>query len=285
MESQLDAKKCLERIKLDFFESVSSYKIIEGGWTNLVIEINNRWIFRFVRDKDNQQIALERDFLPQFIQVCPIDIPEPVISNTDYIAYPKIVGERFSPEKFLLFSDTQKAKLIKLLAEFLTCLHDFQYDHPNLSDAPYGGRDFWHDLWFPVKDNLSSETKNQAKTYFMNIFEQINAVPFQKTLIHADLGTNNVLVNFEQGSLGGVIDFGDLCVGDPAADFAGFYRNFGRQFTEELLSNYDRSIESNFWTRIEYESKRKMFFVVYFARSYGFESHVTNLLQYIEKLF
>ena len=285
MESQSKVKKCLERIELDFFEPVSSYKIIERGWTNLVIEINNRWIFRFVRDKDNRQIVLEGDFLPQFIQVCPIDIPKLVMSDTDYIAYPKIIGERFSPEKFLLFSDTQKTELIKLLAEFLTCLHDFQYDHPSLSDAPYGGRDFWNDLWFSVKDNLALETKTKMKTYFTKIFEQISAVPFQKTLIHADLGTNNVLVNFDRGSLGGVIDFGDLCLGDPAADFAGFYRNFGRRFTEELLNNYDRSIESNFWTRIEYESKRKMFFVVYFARNYGFESHVPNLLQYIENLF
>ena len=93
------------------------------------------------------------------------------------------------------------------------------------------------------------------------------------------------MVNFEQGVLSGVIDFGDLCLGDPAADFASFYRNFGRQVTEELLCYYHRQIEDNFWARIDYKSKRKMFFLVYFALNYGFENDVPRIIQYIEQLF
>jgi aminoglycoside 2''-phosphotransferase len=223
LEPQLSVEEYLERIKKDFFEPVNSYKIIQDGWTNLVVEINEQWIFRFVRDKNNQQIT----------------------------------------------------------GEFLTCLHNFKFDHQYLSQTPYGGGD----LWLLVKDDLSPQTRYKAEKYFTQAIKQINTVPFEPTLIHADLGTNNVLVNFKQNSLGGVIDFGDLCLGDPAADFAGFDRNFGRQFTQELISYYQRPIEANFWTRIEYESKRKMFFVVYFAMNYGFESHIPNILQSIEKLF
>ncbi len=285
MESRLDVEEYLERIKKDFFEPVNSSKIIQDGWTNLVVEINEQWIFRFVRDENNQQIAIEQDFLPKFAQVCPINIPQIIMKKRDYIAYHKILGERFSPEKFSRFSNSQKTKLIKNLGEFLTCLHNFQFDHQYLSQTPYGGGDFWHDLWPLVKDNLSPQTRDKAEKYFTQALRQINTVFFEATLIHADLGTNNVLVNFEQNSLSGVIDFGDICLGDPAADFAGFDRNFGRQFTQELISYYQRPIETNFWTRIEYESKRKMFFVVYFAMNYGFESHISNILQSIEKLF
>jgi aminoglycoside 2''-phosphotransferase len=285
LESRLSVEEYLERIKRDFFEPVNSYKIIQDGWTNLVVEINEQWIFRFVRDKNNQQITVEQDFLPRFAQVCPINIPDIIMRGCDYIAYRKILGERFAPEKFSLFSNSQKTKLIKNLGEFLTCLHNFKFDHQYLSQTPYGGGDFWHDLWLLVKDDLSPQTRYKAENYFTQAIKQINTVLFEPTLIHADLGTNNVLVNFKQNSLGGVIDFGDLCLGDPAADFAGFYRNFGRQFTQELISYYQRPIEANFWTRIEYESKRKMFFVVYFAMNYGFESHIPNILQSIEKLF
>ncbi|MGL5941611.1 MAG: aminoglycoside phosphotransferase family protein [Waterburya sp.] len=185
----------------------------------------------------------------------------------------------------MLLSQTQKRKLIELLGKFLTCLHNFSFTHPYLSEAPYGGSDFWNDLWLLVKDQLSEATRDKAESYFINTFKQISAIPVSKTLIHSDLGTNNILFNFEQGDLGGIIDFGDLCLGDPAADFAGFYRNFGRQFVEELLYYYERPIEDNFWARIEYESKRKIFFVVYFALNYGFESHVPSVLEYIEKLF
>ena len=285
MESKLNITEYLERIQADFFEPVASYKIINEGWTNLVIEINQQWIFRFVRDVNNYQIAIEQDFLPRFAQVSPVNIPEIIMSNNDYIAYPKILGEKFSPQKFASFSKSQKNQLIKLLGEFLTCLHNFEYSHKYLSSAPYGGEDFWHDLWLVVKDDLDVQTKVKAERYFVQVIAQISTISYEKVLTHADLGTNNILINFSQNSLGGVIDFGDLCTGDPAADFAGFYRNFGRQFTQELISYYQRPIEANFWTRIEYESKRKLFFVVYFALKNGFENDVPNIIKYIETLF
>ncbi len=285
MESSLNIAQYFERIQGSLAEPIDSYKIIDRGWTNIIIEINKRWIFRFVRDINNRQIAIEQDFLPKFAGVSPVKIPEIILSDRDYIAYVKIPGERFSPEKFLLFSNSQKTATIKLLGEFLTCLHNFQFSHQYLSAAPYGGGDFWNDLWFAVKDNLSAPTKQKAEKYFRDAMAQIKSIPWKKTLIHADLGTNNILMDFQQNSLSGIIDFGDLCLGDPAADFASFYRNFGRQFVRELLYYYQRSVEDNFWTRIEYESKRKMFLMVYFAHNYGFESEIPHILQYIEELF
>lgn len=50
MESKLNTEEYLERIKANFFKPIDSYEIIDGGWTNVVIEINQQWIFRFVRD-------------------------------------------------------------------------------------------------------------------------------------------------------------------------------------------------------------------------------------------
>lgn len=285
MESRLNIVEYLECIQANLAEPIDSYKVIDQGWTNLVIEVNEQWIFRFVRDINNRQIIIEQDFLPKFAQVSPVKIPEILVSDYDYIAYDKIPGERFSPKKFLLFSNSQKTKVIRLLGEFLTCLHNFKFSHQYLSEAPYGGGDFWNDLWLIVKDDLSLQTRQKAENYFSDAIAQIKTIPLEKTLIHADLGTNNILIDFKQNSLNGIIDFGDICLGDPAADFAGFYRNFGRRFTEDLISYYQRPIEKNFWTRIEYESKRKMFFVVYFAKNYGFKRDVPYILQYIEELF
>lgn len=159
----------LEHIRANFFEPINSCKIINVGWTNLVFENNEEWIFRFVRDSSNQQIVIEQNFLPRFAEVSPVKIPEIVISDRNYIAYRKILGERFSPEKFLLFSNSQKTELFKLLGRFLTCLHNFQYSHQYLSSAPYGGGDFWNDLWILVKDNLTTQTRNKAEQYFIKI--------------------------------------------------------------------------------------------------------------------
>lgn len=68
MESRLNIEDYLERIKSDFFEPINSHKIIQQGWTNLVIEINEQWIFRFVRDKNNYQIVVEKIFCPDLLK-------------------------------------------------------------------------------------------------------------------------------------------------------------------------------------------------------------------------
>ena len=59
----------LERIRAEGFEQVDSYKIIRSGWSNVVVEVNDQWIFRFARDKENTQCAVERDFLTRFEKV------------------------------------------------------------------------------------------------------------------------------------------------------------------------------------------------------------------------
>ena len=275
----------LERIRSEGFEQVESYKIIRSGWSNVVVEINDQWIFRFARDKKNTQCAVERDFLTKFEKISPVTIPSIVKSGEDYIAYRKIAGERFAPEKYATFSASQKAQLKKDLGAFLTELHNFRFAHPQLSEFPYGGHDFWKDLWPVVKDRLSDKTKKQAEGYFTNVLHKIEDASFEKVVTHSDLGTNNILVDFERHQLGGIIDFSDLSVADPAVDFASFYRHFGRQFVENVLDSYQRPIGSHFGTRIDYESKRKPFFVVYFALNNGFERHIPGIVSYIEDLF
>ena len=284
MESRLEAKY-LSRIREQLTEPIDSQKVVRGGWTNLVIEINDRCIFRFVRNKSNQQIAVEQEFLQEFYKVSPVSISKVVLNNYGRITYLEVQGERFSPEQFALFRDLQKANVFKLLGKFLICLHNFWFSHRYLSDAPHGGEDFWNELWSVAQHRLSPHTRDKAKRYFTDVQSQIEATAFGSTLIHADLGTNNILVDFQQNELAGIIDFGDLCLRDPAADFAGFHRNFGRQFTQELLNNYQRPIENDFWTRIEYQSKRRLFFVVYFALNNGLEKDVPSIVQYIETLF
>ena len=112
LSSKLNIAEYLERIQANLSEPINSYQVIDQGWTNLVIEINEQWIFRFVRDIDNRQIIIEQDFLPVFAKVSPVKIPKIIDSDRDYIAYHKIFGERFSPEKFDLFSNFQKSELM-----------------------------------------------------------------------------------------------------------------------------------------------------------------------------
>ncbi len=104
-------------------------------------------------------------------------------------------------------------------------------------------------------------------------------------MAHSDFGTSNVLIDPARSEIAGVIDFGDMSIGDPAADFATFYRRFGKPFAEDMAENYRLPLGDDFWTRVDYESKRKPFFVLFFALNYGFEEHVPDLVSAIEAQF
>ena len=45
------------------------------------------------------------------------------------------------------------------------------------------------------------------------------------------------------------------------------------------------AVGEDFWTRVDYESKRKLFFVVFFALNYGFDQYVPGVVRAIESQF
>ena len=287
---------------LNFIESIleeplDTCNVIDKGWTNLIFDVNDKWIFRFARHAESKQINIETDFLAVFSELSPIVIPSPqdvmtnLILNTqadtpsNFMVYPKIQGVRLSHERLENFSDQQLKQLYKSLGEFLSALHSFNFEHEHLAKFPYGGASFWEDLWPVVETRLKKRTRQKAYDYFRKTIAILDATPTTQTLTHSDLGPNNMLLDASKNKLAGVIDFGDIAIADPAIDFSSFYRNFGRNFVENILTNYSYPLGEHFWLRVDYESKRKLFFVTYFALNYGFEDNISDMISVIEAMF
>ncbi|TQV89591.1 phosphotransferase family protein [Aliikangiella coralliicola] len=275
----------INRIQSIFSDPIETCNVIQTGWSNIIIEVNNQWIFRFVRDKSSSQFNVERDFLSRFYTVSPISIPNIASYGEDYILYRRIGGERLSPQIYQSMNEPTRRDLFRKLASFLSSLHSVDFEHPELVNFPYGGSNFWNELWPIVEAHLSRRTRATAKAFFSEMEEQIHATNFENKITHSDLGSNNILFDNHNNNLSGIIDFSDLALTDPAVDFAGFYRIFGHSFVEQLLKFYQPIIEENFWSRIQYHANRKLFFVAYYATHYGFEKHVPSLVNSIEERF
>ncbi len=56
--------------------------------------------------------------------------------------------------------------------------------------------------------------------------------------MHADLGTEHVLVDAATSRPVGLIDFEDATIGDPAIDFVGCYADLGPAGTAEVIAAY-----------------------------------------------
>ena len=290
--NSVDTNSYVTIIKSVLDEPIRKMVVIDKGWTNLVFDVNDAWIFRFVRNPESTQIAIEKDFLPSFAKQSPVPIPTPVIlkekedtTSFQYLVYPKLQGERLSQQRLDGFRLGELERLSKSLAKFLSTLHQSKFKHPNLLAHPYGGADFWHDLWPAVSPLLSKKTKEKAFAYFSETITTLAQFPEVQTLTHSDLGPNNMLLDVNNNQLAGIIDFGDIALADPAIDFSSFYRNFGRQFVENILLHYSAPTQDNFMLRVDYQSKRKLFFVTYFALNYGFEDAVPSQIKVIEAMF
>ena len=61
--------------------------------------------------------------------------------------------------------------------------------------------------------------------------------------LHADVSPEHVLVSAVSATITGVIDWGDVCIGDPARDFIYLYEDWGPEFLGFVLDGY--SLESS----------------------------------------
>src|SRR6185503_3631143 len=55
-------------------------------------------------------------------------------------------------------------------------------------------------------------------------------------VLHADLSAEHVL--WDGQSVTGILDWGDVCLGDPDYDFSYLYQDFGEDFVREMAREY-----------------------------------------------
>src|SRR5258708_21610180 len=68
-----------------------------------------------------------------------------------------------------------------------------------------------------------------------------NPSSFMPTFCHHDLGVEHILVDRSTKRITGIIDWGDVALGDPANDFGKLYRDLGPEALEAVLRDYKTS--------------------------------------------
>jgi len=181
---------------------------IEDGYDFHVAIVDDEWVFRFPRRSGVEEaLELEIAVLPTIARRLPVDLP-----SFEYVARdPLFVGYRVIRGEPLVDEDAEGIRA------FLEALHAL--DPSELPLEPY---DWMHAyrkqcaeferLVFPIVDH---DRRAEARRLFGEVETLVDFTP---SLIHADLGPEHLLVR--DGRLSGVIDWGDMRVGDPALDYA-----------------------------------------------------------------
>ncbi|MBO3731781.1 aminoglycoside phosphotransferase family protein [Glycomyces niveus] len=194
-------------------------KSVDGGWTNQMWRLGPDLAVRIPR-RDDAPALLEREhrLIPDIASRLPLPVPVPTRLSEPSERFPYhwliTTWVHGTPADLAPITDPESAAT---LADFLTALHlEGPADNPanDGRGAPLTDMD---ERFEQTLQRLPEVDADRARAVWR---ESLDAAPHNGTgvWLHGDLHPANVVV--EDGRLSGVIDFGEIFVGDPAVDLA-----------------------------------------------------------------
>lgn len=204
---------------------------IDEGWDSLVVEVDGEWIVRVPRREEvRTSLATEVRLLPELAPALPVPIPRFEHVSEGGVTYRKLRG---SP------ADGSSAALGSRIGRFLAALHAFPVERARELEVPSHDLD-WSERYRrftgEVLDAAGPQLGPQAEAMVAAYLADESNFAFPPRLIHADLGPAHLLAEGEE--LTGVIDWGDVRIGDPALDFAWLLNGTSAAFAAAVLAAY-----------------------------------------------
>lgn len=199
-----------------------------AGWDNTVFLIGGAWVFRFPRREIAVELLqAEARILPRIAARLPMPVPEPIWLGQPSAAFPwPFTGYRRLPGQTACragLDDAVRARAAAPLGEFLAALHSIEATDLH-APADTLARADMHQRTPLLLERLAALQKNGLVADAGPWRALIESTPppppaATKRLCHGDLYARHVLVD-PAGAPCGVIDWGDVHLGDPAVDLA-----------------------------------------------------------------
>jgi aminoglycoside 2''-phosphotransferase len=223
--------------------TIDTTRVLQHGAYNVIVEVNDEWVFRFPRrgsPRDNEQERL--CFLESFAKVSPLPVPDPIYVTDDFVAYKRIGGSHLYPTQIARLPNAGKLRVAEQLGAFLGALHRHEDKSITFETGwtPTPGSDPSGDLcvFSPFLD--ATECRN-FETNLRALHDNPANYVRPTAILHGDLYFGNMLWDKEARVVTGIIDWSSLGRGLPAWDFIGLAdfatsRNDG--FLKEILRWY-----------------------------------------------
>jgi aminoglycoside 2''-phosphotransferase len=220
------------------------------GMDSLAVLVGDAFAFRFAKHAEaatglRREIAL----LPRLAPRLPLDVPRfeyvGVHSGTGlpFVGYGLIRGEPLHRALYDGLPEGTREGVLADIADFLRAVHAFPVEEAlrcgvaaEASRAAYA-EDLrsTREQVFPL---LDVATRRRVESRLEAFLADDANFAFTPRLLHADLWPEHILFSRDEGRLAGVIDFGDVSIGDPDYDLAFFAGRLGPGFITGLLRHY-----------------------------------------------
>ena len=222
-EVELD-ERLVRRLLGQFALDGAPLRRLAEGWDNSVWVVDGRYAFRFPR-REVAIPGLERELavLPKLAPLLPLPVPVPAFVGEPTEEYPwPFFGAELIPgvEAGVAELDDQARLEVALeLAAFLRALHAVEVDE-ELPLDPNGRTDMAKRVGLAREElgELARLGLWHAPPGLDALLEEALRLPppERSAVVHGDLHFRHLFVDGR--AAGGVIDWGDLCVADPAID-------------------------------------------------------------------
>lgn len=267
-------KRDLKIVKSDIennFEDfkVTSLKALDEGVDSKAYLVNNTFVFRFPKHKDVvRQLRVEIRLLPELRKYLEIDIPYFIYvgeqkNGLPFVGYKYIEGKFLKKELFWKLPFKTQKLILRQIAAFLNQVHSFPVKrarHLKTRTVNYKKRFAETEGWFK-KNGKKIFGKNTVE-FALAAFQELRMLgedfQYKPTLLYADLHPWHVILDKEKRKIVGIIDFGDVEIGDPDYEFLRIYDQYGRKFLSELLKEMNHEDPERIWRKVKWLSKVNM---------------------------
>ena len=204
----------------------------DSGWDNRVTLVDGRWVDRAPRYPDREpQLRREVALLPWLAPFLPLPIPVPEIVSED----PFTVRHEYLPGDACPGTSPAHGAAI---GRFLRVLHSVDPDEAVHQGARDSGaaRGELQDTLARMERLVLPLLPDRTDSSGRALLERMATSQTESRLVHGDLGPEHIRVVGEQ--IGGVIDWGDTCVTDPALDLAWTALGSSAAFAEAVVAAY-----------------------------------------------
>lgn len=208
--------------------------------------VNDSLIFRFpkssyVRKNLKKEVAV----LPIICSKLDVEIPQFTFVAKDYsfVGYKKLEGEFLTAEIFANLSTSEQIGIQKDIARFLTQMHNT--DIADLKNSGISTADYkteyqadFADAQKNVFPSISAENRAFIAEQLQLYVGDANNFSYAPVLLHNDLSAEHILFDARTKKITGIIDFGDIGIGDADYDLLYLLDAFGEDFVRSFLEFY-----------------------------------------------
>jgi aminoglycoside 2''-phosphotransferase len=212
--------------------------------------VNDEWVFRFPK-REAAARALDREvaLLPKLAGRLPVAVPRFTYlghqsgSGLLFAGYRLIPGEPLTAELFSCLAFSDQERVLATLADFLRSAHSFPVGEAAAAGvAELYSRDWVEACWAGGQALVLPLLAPRAGAALVRLIEGFlgDAQNFAYTpcLLYADFAPEHVLYDAAARAIVGIIDWGDLAIGDPDYDLLYLRQDYGEEFVHRLLGHY-----------------------------------------------